>query len=129
MQAFLELWGICDFRVAHNESFDMRMIRIELMRDISVPDFPDTWKAGAAFCTASSSTKILNLQPTQKMIAAGRRNPKTPNLGEAYRFFTGKELVNAHNAAVDLMACKAVYFGIKAHHQASIVPAETAGAA
>ena len=31
---------------------------------------------------------------------------KTPNLGEAYRHFTGNELVNAHSAMADVMACR-----------------------
>ena len=114
LSIFLDLWERCDLRVAHNESFDARMLRIELHREnLADSTLNDRWKAGKAFCTANSCTKILNLPPTEKMIRAGFKKPKLPNLGEAYRFFTGKELVNAHNAAVDLMACKAVYAGIR----------------
>ncbi len=116
--AFLDLWALSDFRVAHNENFDMRMVFLELKRDIHPRGFPETWKDGAAFCTAESCTQILNLPPTARMLAAGFNKPKKPNLGEAYRFFTGKELVNAHNASVDLMGCKAVYFGIRDHEPA-----------
>jgi DNA polymerase-3 subunit epsilon len=43
----------------------------------------------------------------------GRKHPKSPNLGEAYEFFTGRKLVNAHDAAVDVAACKAVYLALK----------------
>ncbi len=126
LPAFIELWMGADVRVAHNESFDMRMIRIELMRHAvfsqesilgengNVP-FADYWKTAPAFCTQGKSVSILNLPPTEKMIAAKRKGPKSPNLGEAYKFFTGQELVGAHNAKVDIMACKAVYFGIKNH--------------
>jgi DNA polymerase-3 subunit epsilon len=127
---FVELWMRCDIRVAHNESFDARMFRIEFSRDdLGDDDLRDRWKAGAGFCTASSCTKILNLPPTARMIAAGFNKPKLPNLTEAYRHFTGKELVGAHNAAVDLMACKAVYFGIKSHHQNGVAPSDTEGVA
>jgi DNA polymerase-3 subunit epsilon len=111
LPVFMAMWERADQRVAHNESFDMRMVRIELLRD-DRPKDADKWKAGKAFCTQNKSQAIINLPPTQKMIDSGRRGPKPPNLGEAYRHFTGTELLNAHNAAVDVMACKAVYFGI-----------------
>lgn len=77
--------------------------------------FHEEWKAAPAFCTQGNSVKIINLPPTAKMLAAGRKHAKSPNLGEAYEFFTGKKLEGAHNAAVDLAACKAVYLGIQAH--------------
>ena len=122
LPVFMHLWARCDVRVAHNESFDMRMVRIELMRHAAFASamapgmvtMPDYWKAGAAFCTQVKSTPILKLPPTPKMIAAGRHHHKSVNLAEAYKHFTGKDLDGAHNAAVDVMACKAVYFAIKA---------------
>lgn len=130
MDAFLELWSNADLRCAHNESFDARMLRINIMRcsywngqevqtsegDVS---FADYFKAAPAFCTQANSTKILNLPPTPKMVAAKRKGPKSPNLGEAYEFFTGKKLEGAHNAQVDIMACKAVYYGIRKHMAAA----------
>lgn len=112
---FLTMWKTSDLRVAHNESFDMRMVRIEMMRDPGFNKFADKWKEAAAFCTQANCTNILNLPPTERMLAAGRNHPKSPNLGEAYKHFTGKELEGAHNAAIDIMACKAVYYGIKSH--------------
>jgi len=112
---FMHLWQRCDVRVAHNESFDMRMVRIELMRHaLYTATDADHWKAGPAFCTQAKSTPILKLPPTPKMIAAGRNHHKSANLGEAYRHFTGKDLEGAHNAAVDVAACKTVYFALKA---------------
>jgi DNA polymerase-3 subunit epsilon len=117
------MWTATDLRCAHNESFDMRMLRISIMRDqnysVATVDqgvpFADHWKAGAAYCTQSNSVKICNIPPTAKMVAARRKGPKSPNLGEAYQFFTGQKLEGAHNAKVDIMACKAVYYGIKNH--------------
>lgn len=127
LHSFLSMWMASDLRCAHNESFDMRMLRIEIMRDPSYAlksvdqgvSFADHWKAGAAYCTQSNSVKICNIPPTPKMIAARRKGPKSPNLGEAYKFFTGEDLVGAHNAQVDIMACKAVYYGIKNHLKAA----------
>lgn len=114
LQQFTGMWRRAAMRVGHNESFDARMLRIEYFRVLPIDDpFHDEWKGGAAFCTQGKSTKILNLPPTAKMLAAGRKHAKSPNLGEAYQHFTGRQLEGAHNAAVDLAATKAVYYGIK----------------
>jgi DNA polymerase-3 subunit epsilon len=122
---FVDMWQDADQRGGHNESFDMRMLRIELMRHchysmqtVGEPPVPfaDYWKSAPAYCTQGSSVKILNLPPTPKMVAARRKGPKSPNLAEAYEFFTGQKLEGAHDAMVDVRACKAVYYGIKAHH-------------
>jgi DNA polymerase-3 subunit epsilon len=118
---FMDFWALCDMRVAHNESFDARILRIALMRHtINDPTTPDKWKEGGAFCTLNSSKAIINLPPTPKMLAAKRKGPKNPNLGEAYQFFAGEPLKGAHNAAVDIMACKAVYYGIKNHNKGAL---------
>lgn len=108
---FMELWS-SRLRVAHNESFDARILRIALMRYQST-ETADYWKAGSAECTARMATPILALPPTEKMRASGRNHHKTANLGEAYQFFTGKPLQDAHRAMVDVQACMDVYFAIK----------------
>ncbi|WP_175770349.1 3'-5' exonuclease [Burkholderia anthina] len=113
---FITMWSEAELRVAHNESFDQRLVRIAAMRVLGAAHgFHEDWKKGPVFCTQTNSTKILNLPPTEKMRRAGRNHARSPNLGEAYEFFTGNKLEGAHNAAVDLAACKAVYFGIQAH--------------
>ena len=74
LPAFLAMWGRSDHRVAHNESFDMRMIRIELFRNPAYGEqFADKWKSSKAFCTQTQSQKILNLPPTARM--RSRRAP------------------------------------------------------
>lgn len=110
----MELWNSSQVRIGHNEPFDARIMRIALKRyaDEVLPD-PDDWKAGAAECTARMATPIMNLPPTAKMVAAGRNHPKTPNLREAFKFFTGNELDGAHSALVDVDACMACYFAMK----------------
>lgn len=117
LHLFLQLWNVCDHRIGHNESFDMRMIRIELMRNPTystmldtvngTQTFADFWKAGPAFCTQGKSTKLVNgARPDGE-------KKKTATLAEAYKFFTGMDLVNAHSAQADMLACKAVYYGLK----------------
>ncbi len=113
LSAFAALWRRASVRIAHNESFDARILRIGFKRFAGICD-PDDWKAGPAACTQILSTPIVKLPPTEKMVAAGRgRSNKPPKLAEAYQFFTGKELNGAHNAMIDVMGVRAVWFAIQ----------------
>lgn len=115
---FMSLWN-GRTRIAHNESFDARILRIALKRHVDPRDTnlaippSDEWKASRAECTQLLATPILKLPPTAKMRAAGRNHHKSANLGEAYEFFTGKKLENAHSALADVQGCMEVYFAIK----------------
>jgi len=118
---FIEMWKQAGMRCGHNESFDMRMIRIELVRSptfvnqlVAGVPFADHWKAGPAYCTQGNSTKIVNAARP-----AGDKK-KTAKLAEAYAHFTGKTLDGAHNAMVDVLAAKEVYYGIKRHHAGAV---------
>ena len=112
----LDMWGPCppllddmlfSKRVAHNKTFDQRMIRIALKRY-----FPENlqerwaWKDDF-FCTMWGTRTICNIPNV------GKKGIKPPNLGEAYKFFTGKDLVDAHSALPDARACMEIYFGMK----------------
>lgn len=111
------MWQRADVgRVAHNETFDARILRIGIKRFMPGGDIGDAWKNGRALCTAKGSTKILNLPPTAKMVAAGRMHPKTPNLAEAYRHFTGEDFQDAHRAMADVKACLRIHWGIVDHY-------------
>jgi len=110
-EALLDLVGN-RLRIGHNESFDARILRIATKRYFN-DDLADKWKAGIAQCTAGLTTKICNLPPTEKMLAAGRKHAKTPNLQEAYAHFFGQPFDNAHSAFADVMACRDVYFAVK----------------
>lgn len=114
---FMALWGGPGrLRIAHNEQFDARILRIALKRFYDKPDhvlmISDTWKEGIADCTAKLATPICQIPPTAKMVKAGFNKFKTANLSEAYKHFTGRELENAHSAMADVMACRDVYFAI-----------------
>ena len=110
VEMLLALWAQRT-RIAHNEQFDARIVRIACMRH--APAFADSWKAGHAECTQLLSTPILNLPPTEKMKRAGFNRPKSANLGEAYEFFTGRKLENAHSAMADTRACLEVFHAVK----------------
>jgi DNA polymerase-3 subunit epsilon len=104
------------FWVAHNATFDQRIVRIALKR-FANDEAADAWKSAPYECTARMSTPILNLPPTAKMIAAKRNHAKTPNLREAFKFFTGRDLEGAHSALVDVDACMTCYFAMKDREQ------------
>lgn len=99
-------------RIAHNESFDARIVRIALKR-YGYDAAMEAWKAAKVECTQALATPILKLPPTEKMKAARRFHHKSANLGEAYQHFTGRPLENAHSAMADVQACIAVYFAIR----------------
>lgn len=105
---FLELWeGVP--RVAHNTTFDNRIVRIATKRycdDIMI----DAWHEGSYECTGLLSKPIMKMEPKN------RYGYKMPKLIEAYKFFTGKDLEGAHNAMVDVDACIEVYYGILDHN-------------
>lgn len=111
--AIWNFFQVADLRVGHNESFDARIMRIGLKRFTADDSLADLWKSGEAECTCNMATPIVKAPPTEKMLAAGRRGPKRANLGEAYEFFTGKTLEEAHTALADTLACMAVYWAIK----------------
>ncbi len=113
LSLFLEMWAGRK-RIAHNEPFDARIIRIAQHRAGELEHDLERWKAGTAECTARLATPILKLPPTPKMVAANRHHHKTANLGEAVQYFTGKPLENAHSALADVRGCIDVYFAIQA---------------
>ena len=108
----MAMWVLADFRLAHNEGFDARILRIALKR-FQGDEAADRWKAGKAQCTARLSTPIIKLPPTEKMLAVGRKHPKTPNMTEAFEFFTGRKMEGAHTAGADVDACLAVFWAIQ----------------
>lgn len=112
LSLFLEMWA-GRRRIAHNEPFDARIIRIAQHRAGELEHDLERWKAGTAECTARLATPILKLPPTAKMVAANRHHHKTANLSEAVLFFTGKPLENAHSALADVRGCMDVYFAIQ----------------
>lgn len=104
VRMLLDMHKKASLRVAHNKTFDDRMIRIAMKRyyddlDSEEPQPSDIWKAGEGFCTMYKTRKVLGLK-------------KIPTLAEAYEALTGANLENAHNAMADTKACRAIYFAL-----------------
>jgi len=98
LQNFLALWND-KHRVAHNTTFDNRIIRIATKR-YSDQDTINAWHKGAYTCTGIMARKAMGLN-------------KMPKLTEAYAHFMRRELDNAHDAMADAVACMNIYFAMQ----------------
>lgn len=102
------LYGTGARAVAHNIGFDLRIMRIAMIRAGLTREKIDG-RTVEQFCTLKASTHVVNLPPTEKMVRAGFIKPKPPKLEECVAHFFGEKLEGAHDALVDVRACVRVY--------------------
>ena len=95
--------------VGHNVKFDIGIMDVALARHRPRA----TIIAKPTFCTMEAASPIMKLPPTDKMRAAGFTKPKPPKLEEAIRHFFGEPLDGAHDAMVDVVACRRVFFRLR----------------
>lgn len=96
LEIFMKMWGSVDrSRVAHNKTFDQRLIRIALKR-YGFPQM-DAW--------ADKDSHHCTMRMYQKRFSCQR-----PKLIDAYKDATGNELTDAHSALADTRACMDVYW-------------------
>lgn len=108
----IDMWKRSGFRLGFNEQFDARIMRIASMRYGS-QEIIDTWKDAPAKCAMKLAKPICKIPAPAK---ARRFGPyKNPTLSEAYKHFTGRDLVDAHSAMADTKACMEVYFAALKH--------------
>jgi len=109
MELFTELYCMADIVVAHNIKFDAFIVAIHRAhygQDLELPD-------RETYCTMKKATEVLNLPPTEKMVASGRLSAKPPRLEECIKFFFDEKLEGAHDALIDVKACMRVYYHLK----------------
>lgn len=112
--------GRATLRVGHNTGFDLRMARIALTRYGYQRDVIEFIEKRPSFCTLNASKAIVNLPPTERMIAKGMGGPKPPNLGECVRHFWPDETIEGlHGALADARYAGRIYY----HLQSLKVPA------
>lgn len=97
---FAEMHDAADLVVAYGISFDLKTLRGELRR----AGIADRYGERPTFCPMRAATPICKMPPTEAMLRANRRSPKTPKLAEAYEILLGKTLEGAHDALADLDA-------------------------
>lgn len=99
---FMQLLESADVAIAHNIDFDTKALR---------DDWPNAHRLllqKESYCTMLSATPF-------DMPKAHAGKSKWPKLSDAFRFFFGNELDGAHDAMVDVRACRDVYFAIQTH--------------
>lgn len=109
IDAFQAFYRGANLVVAHNMKFDKAIIEIAIWRALGTL-YP---LRKPLFCTMETSAPIINLPPSERMIAAGIDKPKAPKLSEAMKHFFNEDLDGAHDARVDVAACRRVYFHLK----------------
>lgn len=122
---FSLMWARADFRVAHNDSFDARILRIAFQRFGSYEE-ADRWKDMRSVCTAQRSAALCALPPTAKMVAAGFNKHKTPKLEEAAKILLGRDHAGAHSALADTSMCRLLYLHLRAGRPKALKAEEAA---
>lgn len=103
LAAFLSLWEVSDVRIGHVESFDARIIRIEMLRHPILRDAADLWKCGKALCTKAIAKAHI---PDLPKAGGG-------SLKAVHRYYLGEDFDTAHTAEADMRATARVYFAMK----------------
>ena len=105
---FSHLAKLSDRQVGHNIEFDIKVLMAEFHR-LNRP-FPATNPR----CTKNMAEPVLQLPPTERMLATGMGHKfKSPTLTECWRFLFDEDLVGAHGALTDARACARVLFELE----------------
>ncbi len=101
LNKFNELVERADFIVAHNISFDEKILGAELLRKKIQSNFSRKRK----LCTMESSTNYCKIR--------GRYGYKWPKLSELHIKLFGKDFEEAHDAAVDINATEKCFWEMR----------------
>lgn len=96
LEMFLKMRGDHE-RVAFNKTFDQRIVRIACKRYLDEEQI-EKW--------AVKDDHHCSMRMAKSVIGG-----KQPKLVEAYKYFTGEEMQNNHNAMADAEASMTVYWG------------------
>jgi len=115
LENFMELFMKADLCVAHNMSFDHKIINAEMLRSVMNPEINKgdwerkliLWQTFAnsnkLFCTMQETIDMCNIKAIS--LRTGREYVKFPTLAELYEYYFGYKPKDLHNAFVDVMIC------------------------
>lgn len=107
---YLALCRAASIHVSYAGAFDRKIMRISALRSGITREQIEAAEAPPSYCPMKVATPIVNLPPTEKMIAAGfGSKSKPPKLIECVKHFFGEDMVGAHDALADARACFRVY--------------------
>lgn len=113
LRTLIELRKMAAFTVAHNLSFDSKILRAEMFRLGDTTEF-----TGQKICTMMKSVKHCGIPATSG------RGLKWPSLGELHNKLFGCDFDGAHDALNDVMACKDCFFELVRIGVISLEPKE-----
>jgi DNA polymerase-3 subunit epsilon len=106
---FNELKAQCTIRIGANISYDKRL----LLREERIYGVLHDSDGKESVCVLQLARPICQI-PNKD----GKKGTKIPKLTEAYEYFFGEDMPDAHSALGDVKACHRVYFEIKRRAQA-----------
>jgi DNA polymerase-3 subunit epsilon len=103
MENFVAVRSSVDYSIAHNISFDGKILRAEMFRLGMITEF-----TSIKVCTMKVSTSFCKLPAPN-----GRRGYKWPTLNELHMKLFGVGFEGAHDAMMDVLACAKCFFELK----------------
>jgi DNA polymerase-3 subunit epsilon len=103
MENFVAIRSSVDYSIAHNISFDRKILRAEMIRLGMAIEF-----TSIKVCTMKVSTNFCKLPAPN-----GRRGYKWPKLDELHMKLFGVGFEGAHDAMMDVLACGRCFFELK----------------
>ncbi len=122
MDKFMKNFIEADLIVAHNMTFDHKMIQVEALRNMIIhpPGYAGwyskliIWQKIAnckkMFCTMQETVDICCLKAKYK---TGKEYVKFPTLAELHEYYFGYKPNDLHNALVDVMVCARCFHMLK----------------
>jgi len=101
LEEFTEAAKRSDLIIAHNMSFDEKMIEVELLRN----QMPSKLQGMNKICTMKSATHYCDLP--------GPYGSKWPTLSELHIKLFATDFQDQHNAAADVSCCAKCFFELK----------------
>jgi len=99
--------------VAHNRAFDVRIVRIAMLRAGFNREAIDALHDRPYVCTQVAARTVLKADASPAMLARNNTAWKTPKLVECYEAFFNEPLIGAHGALTDARATARVYFFLR----------------